>query len=508
MVSAMTNVEPIKIPEGYKQTEVGVIPEDWNLKPLVSLCKVIDGDRGNNYPNGNDFSSDGFCVFLSAANVTKKGFKFKAVSYISKAKDKILRQGKLKRGDIVLTTRGSVGHFSYYNDSVYFENLRINSGMVIVRNESPNIGNDYLYSILSSPFIGNQIETMSFGSALPQLTVRDINGFYLCFPKDKQEQTAIANALSDVDNLIASLETLIAKKSAIKTAAMQQLLTGKKRLPAFVNESEKQGAKQSSELYNTREAAQAAQTKQASTLNSGLYKESGEGLDAKLNQHSEVGNANNKQTAPRPGYKQTELGEIPEDWEVVELGTIADFYKGKGLPKSELSESGAYKCIHYGELFTHYSEKIVEIKSLTDTAENTFLSKSNDILMPTSDVTPNGLATASGLKEDGVILGGDVLVIRPKQEKLDSTYFAYIIGISKGQVMQLISGSTVYHLYGSDMATFKYAGPKNIKEQTAIANVLSDMDTELDALQQRLSKTQKIKQGMMQELLTGKTRLV
>jgi type I restriction enzyme S subunit len=207
------------------------------------------------------------------------------------------------------------------------------------------------------------------------------------------------------------------------------------------------------------------------------------------------------------GYKQTEVGVIPEDWEVVELGDIAEFYKGKGLPKSELIDSGAYKCIHYGELFTHYSEKITEIKSLTDTSVNTFLSKSNDILMPTSDVTPNGLATASGLKEDGVILGGDVLVIRPKQGKLDSTYFAYIIRISKNQIMQLVSGSTVYHLYGSDMATFKYAGPKDIKEQTAIANALSDVDKLIAALETLIAKKSAIKTAAMQQLLTGKKRL-
>ena len=480
MVSTMTSVEKVKIPEGYKQTEVGVIPTDWDLKPLVSLCKIIDGDRGNNYPNGNDFISDGFCVFLSATNVTKKGFKFKAVSYISKAKDKVLRQGKLKRGDIVLTTRGSVGHFSYYNDSVYFEHLRINSGMVIVRNESPNIGNDYLYSILSSPFIGNQIETMSFGSALPQLTVRDINGFYLCFPKDKQEQTAIANALSDVDNLIASLETLIAKKSAIKTAAMQQLLTGKKRLPAFVKESEKQ----SSELDNTSETAQATQTKQTSTLNSDLYKKPSEGLDTKSNQHSDVGNANNKQTAPRPGYKQTELGEIPEDWEVRVLGESLSIMHGRDQKQVECAD-GKFPILGTGGEMGRTDSYLYNKPSV-------LIGRKGSINKPRYMDSPFWTV--------------DTLFYSQVSEKFNAKFIFYKFCMIDWMSYNEASG--VPSLNSSTIESVMQVFPETREEQTAIANVLSDMDTELEALQQRLNKTKTIKQGMMQELLTGKTRLV
>lgn len=189
------------------------------------------------------------------------------------------------------------------------------------------------------------------------------------------------------------------------------------------------------------------------------------------------------------------------------LGDIASFYKGKGLPKSQLSIDGKYKCIHYGELFTTYKEIVSNIQSFTNYCDNTIVSTKNDILMPTSDVTPNGLATASCTQEDGIILGGDILIIRPNNNILDGRFFAFYISIDKNQIMQLISGSTVYHLYGSDMAKFVLNVPPTIEEQQAIAQILTDMDNEIETLKTKLSKTKAMKDGMMSELLSGKTRL-
>ena len=114
---------------------------------------------------------------------------------------------------------------------------------------------------------------------------------------------------------------------------------------------------------------------------------------------------------------------------VKKLGEVALFSKGKGLSKSELSVDGKYECIHYGELFTKYKESISHIYSQTNSVDNYVLSQSNDVLMPTSDVTPNGLATASCLNKDGVILGGDILIIRPKKQLLDGVYFSYLVNI-------------------------------------------------------------------------------
>jgi type I restriction enzyme S subunit len=128
--------------------------------------------------------------------------------------------------------------------------------------------------------------------------------------------------------------------------------------------------------------------------------------------------------------------------------------------------------------------------------------------MPTSDVTPNGLAKASCIKEPNIIIGGDVLVIRVAESIIDGVYLSYCITNDKEQVMSFVSGSTVFHLYGSDMKNFEINFPTNNEEQKNIARTLIDMSIEILALEEKLSKNIMLKQGMMQNLLTGKIRLV
>ncbi len=245
----------------------------------------------------------------------------------------------------------------------------------------------------------------------------------------KREQHAIASVLGDVDDLIESLEALVAKKRAIKQAAMQELLTGRMRLPGFGGE-----------------------------------------------------------------------------WGTKRLGGIASFLKGKGLAKADLSPSGKHRCVHYGELFTVYGERITEVLHGTDREGRLVYSLRNDVLMPTSDVTPNGLATASCILLPDIIIGGDILVIRAPENILNGEFLAYVIKTHRQQVMKFVSGTTVFHLYGRDMADFSFAVPP-VDEQRAIATVLSDMDAEITAFEHRLDKTRAIKQGMMQQLLTGAIRL-
>jgi type I restriction enzyme S subunit len=195
------------------------------------------------------------------------------------------------------------------------------------------------------------------------------------------------------------------------------------------------------------------------------------------------------------------------EWEVKRLGDIAEFLKGKGLPKSELVQDGTNKCIHYGELFTKYSEVIITVQSSTNSNVNSFFSVFNDVLMPTSDVTPNGLATASAIFEDEILLGGDILVIRTNPKELNGAFLAYQVSVNRPQIMSLVSGTTVYHLYGSDMAEFIFSAPKP-DEQNAIVEILEDMKNEINSLEKTRQKYNELKQGMMQQLLTGKTRLV
>ena len=267
-------------------------------------------------------------------------------------------------------------------------------------------------------------------TGVPQLTAPQVVRYLLSVPPIA-EQRAIAEVLSDVDGLINSLEALIAKKQAIKLAAMQQLLTGKTRLPGFTDE-----------------------------------------------------------------------------WQTKRLGDIASFFKGtSSLLKTDLSLDGKRPCIHYGELFTTYKECITEVLHRTNREDVFLLSCSNDVLMPASDVTPNGLATASCISVPDVILGGDILVIRVPEQILNGTFLAYSIKMNRNQVMKLVAGTTVFHLYGRDMANFYFIAP-SVLEQKAIVTILSDMDGELAALEKQVEKIRDIKKAMMQELLMGRTRLV
>jgi type I restriction enzyme S subunit len=185
------------------------------------------------------------------------------------------------------------------------------------------------------------------------------------------------------------------------------------------------------------------------------------------------------------------------DWEEKKLGEVADFFKGKGLPKSDIIQNGKYKCLHYGELFTKYKESIVNIISSTDVFDKPFLSIANDVLMPTSDVTPNGLATASCINEDDVILGGDVLIIRQKIKVFEGLFFSYYVNQYREKVMKLVSGSTVFHLYGSDMKKLEIQIP-SLSEQTKIANFLSAIDEKINQCQAQLTKTEVYKKGLLQ----------
>lgn len=144
-----------------------------------SSVQLIDGDRGKNYPKHKDFCEQGYCLFLSAKNVTKNGLEFNELSFISESKDSQLRSGKLQRGDIVVTTRGTIGNIAYYGESVPFEHVRINSGMMIFRPDSALWNSRFLYFVLTSKFISDQIRALVSGSAVPQLPARDLKKFKL-----------------------------------------------------------------------------------------------------------------------------------------------------------------------------------------------------------------------------------------------------------------------------------------------------------------------------------------
>lgn len=159
--------------------------------------QLIDGDRGKNYPTQSHFSNKGFCLFLSAKNVTNNGFEFSDLVFIDKNRDELLRAGKLQRGDIVVTTRGTIGNVALYSDTVPFEHIRINSGMIIFRADENIWNRNFLYFLLSSEHIKKQINSLTSGSAVPQLPARDIKKFEL--PKiPKKIQDRIDKIIGDL----------------------------------------------------------------------------------------------------------------------------------------------------------------------------------------------------------------------------------------------------------------------------------------------------------------------
>ena len=174
----------------------------WSNSTLRESIKIIDGDRGVNYPKQNEFFDSGYCLFLNTKNVPANSFAFDEKMFITQEKDSKLRKGKLTRGDFVLTTRGTVGNFAYYSDKIPFENVRINSGMVILRlDKDGKLSRDYFKFYLDSPLFKGQIKSHSTGSAQPQLPIRDLSVFKIEFPNLITQQQ-IADVLSVYDDLI------------------------------------------------------------------------------------------------------------------------------------------------------------------------------------------------------------------------------------------------------------------------------------------------------------------
>lgn len=168
---------------------------------IGEMAEIIDGDRGKNYPQQHEFLDEGYCLFLNTGNVTKVGFSFDSNQFISKEKCDLLRKGKLQRHDIVYTTRGTVGNAAYYSDSIPYEHVRINSGMVIIRPKEAIVCTEFLYQILKSDYYRPFFRKHCTGSAQPQLPIKNFSTIELDLP-DLPVQCRIAGILSTYDDLI------------------------------------------------------------------------------------------------------------------------------------------------------------------------------------------------------------------------------------------------------------------------------------------------------------------
>jgi len=421
------------LPAGYKQTEVGVIPEDWGVIQITDVCDFIV--PGRNKPVFFDGSIPWITTpdFQDGGSVSSSRLGL----CISREEAKKIGSRVVPAGSVIMSCVGDLGITGITNQEIvinqqlhaFIPSEKMNALFLIHVLKTKK---DYFYSIATK-------------TALPYLNKENCNSVKLPAPHIA-EQTAIANALSDVDALINELEKLIAKKQAIKTATMQQLLTGRTRLPQFA-------------------------LREDGTLK---------------------------------GYKQSELGEIPEDWEVFEMATLCDVRDGThDSPKYKDNGIPLVTSKNIVNDFLDLSD--VSLISENDAYEINKRSKVElgDIIMSMIGT----IGSAVLLFEEPRFCIKNVALFKPQKvrgefliQMIRSTTFQdYLEDSLDGGIQKFVS-------LGS-LRSLELALP-NEEEQTAIATILSDMDTDIQTLQQRLNKTRQIKQGMMQELLTGRIRLV
>ena len=291
-----------------------------------------------------------------------------------------------------------------------------------------SVDHEFLYYSLLT--LKKQMMDVATGSTFLEINKRDVGSIPLDLPP-LPEQRAIAAALSNADELIGSVEALIAKKRDIKHAAMQQLLTGTTRLPGFGGE-----------------------------------------------------------------------------WETNRLGDLGMFCKGRGIRRDELGETGV-RCVRYGELYTRYENYVVKPVSRIPqhVADSALPIKQGDLLFAGSGETADeiGICVAY-IGDQPAYAGGDLIVLRTSGQ--DAVYLAHLLNtpVAARQKARMAQGDTVVHIRGDHLAEVEFPLP-SLPEQQAIATILYDMDAEIAALEHRLDKTRAIKQGMMQQLLTGTIRL-
>ena len=189
-------------------------------KPMTDICEIIDGDRGKNYPTVDDFSEIGDCLFLNAKNVTSKGFNFDNCMFITKEKDEILRKGKLLRGDVVLTTRGTIGNLAFYNDDIPFENMRINSGMVILRMDKKVTNEIYFIEQFKMQLLDIKNKIAS-GSAQPQLPISTMDKINILI-SDITLQNQFADFVKQVDKSKVAVQKELEKAQMLFDSLMQK----------------------------------------------------------------------------------------------------------------------------------------------------------------------------------------------------------------------------------------------------------------------------------------------
>jgi len=412
------------IPEGYKQTEVGVIPVDWVVLDLEQAVDFLDGQRKP--------------IRASDRNRMKGSFPYYGASgVIDFVNDYIFDETLILLGEDGENILSRSCRLAFLITGKTW----INNHAHVLRAKQ-NFDSYYLCELLEAL----NYENYNTGTAQPKLNQQVCRKIKLAVANNLSEQIAIATALSDVDNLITSLEQLIEKKKAIKQGTMQELLTGKRRLKGF-----------------------------------------GEGK----------------------GYKQTELGMIPEDWEVKRLHELGEFQSGIGFP---LYLQGKHQEVIPFYKVSDMNNNGNEVLMLNS---NNYISKKDLVklrttIVPRSSIVFAKIGAALFLERKRILLvdsliDNNMMAIIADIDNIDVKYLYYLLMNTK--FSKYANTTALPSINRNDIGEIKFKIP-SLHEQEAITQVLTNMDSEIEKLESKVDKYKQIKQGMMQNLLTGRIRLV
>ncbi|WP_253272465.1 restriction endonuclease subunit S [Pectobacterium brasiliense] len=434
------------VPAGFKLTEVGVIPEDW-LVISIDDCTTKVGS-GKTPTGGASIYVNSGHPFVRSQNIDWGRLDLTDVAHITDDIHNTFSGSEIQQDDVLLNITGaSIGRCAKADFRIAGGN--VNQHVCIIRTDAKKLKPSLLVELINSNFGQKQIDSYQAGGNREGLNFSQVKSLKFAVASNEAEQAAIAKVLTDVNDYIIILEKSLTKKQAIKTATMQQLLTGKTRLPQFA-----------------------------------------------LRENGTV-----------KGYKKSELGEIPEDWEVKNIGQFTDCCAG-GTPSTKILSywGGIHPWMSSGELHLKQVYKVADY------------------------ITDDGLANSSTkyIPENSVLIGlagqgktrGTVAINRIKlctnqsiaaifpSEHHSTEFLFYNLDNRYEELRNLSTGDGGRGGLNLTIIRKLHLAFPPKEEQTAIATILSDMDKEIQALQQRMEKTHQLKQGMMQELLTGKTRLI
>ncbi len=243
------------VPKGYKRTEVGVIPEDWEVVTVGKMIqlgmieKPLDGNHGNIHPKSSDYVNSGI-PFVMANNLKNGKVDYSNCVHITKAQADSLLKGFAKPGDVLLTHKATIGSTAIV-DKIPFEYIMLTPQVTYYRvSDKSKLNNIYLRQYFDSSSFQETLKSLSGGGTRSYIGISAQHVLPIILPSTITEQQAIAAALSDADALIESLEQLIAKKRQVKQGAMQELLTGKRRLPGFSGKWETRKVEDFAEVFS------------------------------------------------------------------------------------------------------------------------------------------------------------------------------------------------------------------------------------------------------------------